>query len=130
MSWINYYLDNAIYEDGGRGPVKYDCWGLVREVRYKHLGLRKLPLYGQLRNDDPRSFTRAYKRESMKLRECEPEHGAIAAVIVGKTCMHVAVVLQLEGVLWVLEINPEKSARKIKLHLWLREHVKVTFHND
>lgn len=130
MTWINHYLQNAVYVDGGRGPLQYDCWGLVREARDKHLGLSLLPVYGELRNTDPRSFTKAYRTESGKLRECQAEHGAIAAVMVGEICVHVALVLDTEGELFILEINPEKSARKVRLTTWLRDHVRVTFHND
>lgn len=130
MSWINHYLENAVYVDGGRGPTEYDCWGLVREARDQHLGLSKLPVYGELRNTNPRSFTLAYRTESSKLRPCMPEHGAIAAVMIGKVCIHVALVLDIDGELFILEINPEKSARKLRLSLWLRDHVRVTFHND
>jgi len=130
MSWINDYLDNAVYVDGGRGPVGYDCWGLVREVRTLHLGRQQLPAYGELRNDNPRAFTKAYRAESAKLKECAAQHGAIAAVMIGNTCAHVAVVLELYGELWILEINPEKGARKLRLETWQRDHVQVTFHDD
>lgn len=130
MKWVNEYLDSAVYVDGGRGPIGYDCWGLVREARTKHLGFRELPPYAELRNDNPRLFTKAYRAEAMQLRECAPEHGAIAAVMIGEICTHVAVVLQQRDELWVLEINPQKSARYLRLHTWLNDHVKVTFHND
>lgn len=130
MSWINEYLDRAIYVDGGRGPVEYDCWGLVREARALHMGLSLLPVYGQLRNDNPRQFTKAYRAESAKLRECKPEHGAIAAVMIGDVCTHVALVFESAGELWILEINPEKSARTLRLNAWLCDHLRVTFHND
>lgn len=130
MNWLNYYLEVAEYVDGGRGPVGYDCWGLVREIRAKHLGLSELPMYGSLRNDDPRGFTKAYRRESNNLRECAPEHGAIAAVMIGGICTHVAVVLEGDDGLHVLEINPGKSARVVRLSSWLKDHVRVTFHND
>lgn len=130
MNWINHYLTEAVYVDGGRGPIEFDCWGLVREVRAKHLGMAELPAYGDLRNDKPRLFTQAYRAESAKMRVCEPEHGAIAAVMIGEICTHVAVVLDLGGELFVLEINPEKSARRVRLCEWLRSHGRVTFHTD
>lgn len=130
MNWIDDYLDRAVYVDGGRGPVAYDCWGLVREARAKHMGFAELPLYARLRNDNPRGFTRAYLKECAHLRECAPEHGAIAAVMVGKICNHVAVVIEDCGELWILEINPDKSARKLRLGLWMNDHLRVTFHND
>lgn len=130
MSWVDHYLDAAVYVDGGRGPVEYDCWGLVREVRSKHMGLSELPVYGELRNDSHRLFTKAYRAESAKLKECQAQHGAIAAVMIGEVCVHVAVVIESGGELWILEINPEKSARFLRLNTWLRDHVRVTFHND
>lgn len=130
MSWINDYLERAVYVDGGRGPVEYDCWGLVREARAKHMGLSELPVYGELRNDSPRLFTRAYRREARKLRECQAEHGAIAAVMIGEVCVHVAVVIELAGELWILEINPQRGPRKMRLALWLQEQPRATFHND
>lgn len=130
MSWINDYLSNAVYVDGGRGPIEYDCWGLVREVRAKHMGLSELPVYGELRNDSPRLFTKAYRAEAAKLKECQPEHGAIAAVMIGEVCTHVAVVIESAGDLWILEVNPEKGARRLRLAAWLQDHTRVTFHND
>lgn len=130
MSWINHYLEHAEYVDGGRGPVEYDCWGLVREVRSKHLGLSELPVYGELRNDSPRLFTRAYRREACKLRECQAEHGAIAAVMIGEVCTHVAVVLESASELWILEINPKKGPRRMRLAAWLKDQPRVTYHND
>lgn len=130
MSWINDYLERAVYVDGGRGPIEYDCWGLVREARAKHLGLSELPVYGELRNTGPREFTKAYQREACKLRECPAEHGAIAAVMIGKICTHVAVVIESAGDLWILEINPEKGPRRMRLAAWLQDQPRVTFHND
>lgn len=130
MNWTNHYLANATYVDGGRGPTNYDCWGLVREVRAVHLGLSELPVYGELRNDSPRLFTKAYRCEASKLRECLPEHGAIAAVMIGSICTHVAVVIEDGGELWILEINPDKGARRMRLSLWLQDQPRVTFHND
>ncbi|MNQ58060.1 hypothetical protein D3C85_722490 [compost metagenome] len=129
MEWINRYLC-CQYVDGGRGPDVYDCWGLVRHVRHTELGMRELPSYGDLRNTSPRDFTRAYRTESALMEECEPEHGAIAAVMVGQVCVHVAVVIEYHGVLLILEINPTRGPRKMPLLRWQRDHLRVTYHRD
>lgn len=126
---MNRYLE-TVYRDGGRGPEAFDCWGLVRHVRHVELGLKLLPEYGSLRNTSPRDFTRAYRDESSMLRECGPEHGAIAAVLVGTICTHVALVLLVDGQFKILEINPTRGARMLPLAKWLRDHNRVTFHND
>lgn len=126
---INQYLE-CTYLDGGRGPHQYDCWGLVRAVRHELLGLALLPAYGNLRNTSPRDFTRAYRTESSLMEQCQPEHGAIAAVLIGSVCVHVAVVLEHRGRLRILEINPTRGARFMPLNEWLRDHNCVTYHRD
>lgn len=129
MEFVNKYL-GCSYEDGARGPDKYDCWGLVRLVRHAELGKRLLAEYGSLRNTDPREFTRAYEEESSCMERCEPEHGAIAAVMIGRICTHVALVIDSPDGLRILEINPARGPRCLPLHKWLRDHSTVTFHRD
>lgn len=129
MQWVNQYLE-CTYVDGGRGPAVYDCWGLVRHVRHHELGLRLLPKYGSLRNTNPRQFTRAYRKESSMMQPCEPEPGAIAAVMVGNICAHVALVIDSPDGLKVLEINPTRGPRCLLLDKWRRDHLTVTYHRD
>lgn len=129
MDWITQYLTKR-YKDGGRGPDFYDCWGLVREARYRHCGMNLLPEFGDLRNTDPRAFTKAYSTEAAAMQQYEPEHGAIAAVLHGRVCVHVALVLEVCGRLHVLEINPTRGARFLTLAQWQRDHLHVTFHRD
>lgn len=129
MEWVNKYL-SCTYEDGSRGPDNYDCWGLVRHARHFELGKRLLAEYGSLRNTDPKEFTRAYEAEKSFMEPCEPEHGAIASVLMGRICVHVALVVETADGLRILEINPIRGARWIPLHKWLRDHTTVTFHRD
>lgn len=130
MEWVNRYL-KARYIDGARGPKAYDCWGLVREARHRYCGMRLLPEFGSLRNTEPRAFTKAYNDESNGMQTCDPEHGAIAAVMHGKVCVHVALVVRWgSGQLWILEINPVRGPRFIPLNKWQRDHNTVTFHRD
>ena len=129
MDWINKYL-TCRYVDGGRTDSEMDCWQMVRTVRHRELGMKLLPSYGDLRNTDPRAFTKAYSTEAAAMQQCEPEHGAIAAVLHGKVCIHVALVLEVDGRLYVLEINPTRGARFLTLAQWQRDHLHVTFHRD
>ncbi|MNO71786.1 hypothetical protein D3C76_627090 [compost metagenome] len=129
MEFVNKYL-GCSYEDGARGPDRFDCWGLVRLVRHVELGKRLLAEYGALRNTDPREFTRAYEEESSCMERCEPEHGAVAAVMIGRICTHVALVIDSPDGLRILEINPARGPRCMSLNKWLRDHSTVTFHRD
>lgn len=129
MEWVTAYLSKK-YQDGGRGPDYWDCWGLVRDARARYCGKRLLPEFGSLRNTNPRAFTRAYEAEAMQMEQCTPEHGAIAAVLHGKVCVHVALVLEVSGELWILEINPVRGPRYMRLTQWQRDHLTVTYHRD
>ena len=129
MIWINHYLA-ATYEDGARGPDKYDCYGVAREVRHLHCGKRLLPSFGAIRNTQPKEFTRAYQQESENMEECAPEHGAIAAVFRGPLCIHVAVIIELENGLHALEINPKKGARLMRVSDFESQYLRVIYYRD
>jgi hypothetical protein len=129
MEWINSYL-SCRYEDGARGPEKFDCWGLVRDARHRHQGMRLLPSWGHVRNTEPKEFTRAYRNEAEHMEVCQPEPGAIAAVMRGHICVHVALVVGTRGQLKILEINPYRGARCMLLHRWARENFSVIYYRD
>lgn len=131
MNWINSYTLSVKYVDGGRGPVEFDCWGLVREVRHKHCGKALLPSWGHIRNTSPKEFTRAYAEESAKMEECQPEHGAVAAVFINTLCVHVGVVIEVApGDLWALEINPSKSVSFHRVLDFQAQYMKVIYYRD
>ena len=126
--WVNRYLA-ARYEDGARGPDRFDCWGLVRDARHA-LGFRLLPSWGHVRNTQPAEFTAACNREAQAMELCEPEHGAIAAVFRGRCCIHVALVAEIDGTLRALDINPAKGARLQGLPDFERQYFTVRYYRD
>lgn len=129
MEWLSEY-QRCTYEDGARGPDKFDCWGLVREVRHKWLGCRLLPSFGHVRNTMPREFTKAYELESATMRECPPEVGAIAAVFRGRICVHVAVIVEIEGALAALEIRAKSGVRWWRISEFERINPQVKYYAD
>lgn len=50
MSWWSPYIGKP-FEDGGRGPEAYDCWGLVAAVYRDVFGI-ELPSYGEISASD------------------------------------------------------------------------------
>ncbi|ANF26043.1 hypothetical protein [Stutzerimonas stutzeri] len=127
---IEKYL-NATYEDGARGPARYDCWGLVRAVRHELLGLPLLPSFGAVRNTMPAAFTRAYEEQAALMEECQPEPGAIAAVFRGRIVIHVAVIIEVDGALAVLEIrNDRTSARWLRIPDFESRYLRVIYYRD
>jgi len=127
---LSKYL-SATYEDGARGPDRYDCWGLVRAVRHELLGLPLLPSFGAVRNTMPAAFTRAYEEQAALMEECQPEPGAIAAVFRGRIVIHVAVVIEVDGGLAVLEIrNDRTSARWLRIPDFESRYLRVIYYRD
>lgn len=130
MNWINRYILETRYVDGGRGPVEYDCWGLVREARHLHCGMRLLPSWGEIRNTEPKAFTKAYIREARDMVECGHEHGAIAAAMDGKICIHVGLALVVSGRKMVLEINPGGGAKLVRMLDFETAYKGVIYYRD
>ncbi len=56
-SWWARYV-GLPFEDGGRGPESFDCWGLVRQVYAFELGI-DLPSYGEISARDLGRIARA-----------------------------------------------------------------------
>jgi cell wall-associated NlpC family hydrolase len=129
VEWVNRYL-YSVYEDGARGPDKFDCFGLVRHVRHFELGQRLLPSFGSLRPKMPRETSQAYGEAVEYWEPCEPEHGAIACVFSGRICFHVAVVLLLPDGLRVLETNAKRGPQCIALARWLKDYPNVIYYRD
>lgn len=50
MTWWAKYV-GLPFQDGGRGPAAYDCWGLLRAVYADCLGV-DLPCYGEISAHD------------------------------------------------------------------------------
>jgi len=96
----------APYREGARGPMAFDCWGLVIDARHRLFGLPLLPSLGAVGKNKLRENTAAYHDLRLGMEACDPEPGAIAAVLRGLLCLHVGVVVESEGRLKVLDTNP------------------------
>lgn len=129
MSWVNHYLA-ATYEDGARGPDRYDCFGLVREVLHDRCGWRLMPEFGSLRHDSPKKMTEACRDTVAGMTICEPAHGVLACCFRGVLMLHVAVIIELDGSLAALEINPKQGARWSRIADFERQHNKVIYYRD
>ena len=105
MSSLSKY-QSAPYRDGARGPLAFDCYGLVIAVRHEVFGLPLLPSLGGVGRAKLRANTIAYRELKAGMDECQPEPGAIAAAFRGDFLEHVGVVVDLDGQLKVLDTNP------------------------
>ena len=133
-AWVHKYLE-CEYKDGARGEevdgvVYHDCWSLVRHVIHHELGGRLMPSWGYVRSNMSKEFTKAYRAESESMEQCAPEVGAIAAVFRGSLMVHVGVVLQIDGRLAVLDINPKARCRWRTICDFEAPYAKVIYYRD
>jgi len=127
---IDRYLQTR-YTDGGRGPDTFDCWGLVRHARHTMFGKSLLPSYDNIHPSDKPSLTAACAEvRGTAFREVTAAPGAIAAAWIGKLCMHVGLVVEADGMLWVLETNKKTGPVITRLRRFESRYTKVIYHDD
>lgn len=122
-------MGTAIYHDGGRGPVLFDCWGWVRYIRHHLYGQSLLSSWGQVRVDDLKNATRAWNEELVDLDEGPPQESAIATVYRGLLMVHVGIVISVDGMLMVSDITPN-GARLLPLYDFESQYLRVAYYHD
>lgn len=126
---IEQYL-SCRHEFGGRGPAAFDCWGQVRDVRANVFGWEWLPSFGAIEDGDKRGLTKAVLAERAHFREVLSVPGAIATVWRGRLCIHVAIVVEADNRLGVLETNPSTGPRWQSVADFERHYNKVIYYHD
>lgn len=117
------------YIDYGRDVRGCDCWGLVRLVRHQLRG-DWLPAFGRVCPDDKRQITQNAATLFAPMREqIQPRPGALAAVWRGRLCLHMGIVILVEGVLAVLETNRATGVRWFRIGDYNAMHQRVTYHD-
>lgn len=128
MNALKPYFE-ARYESGGRGPEVYDCWGLVRAVRHEVFGLPLLPSWGSIHADDKRSLTEACLQEAKAFRAGPPQVASIATIWRGALCIHVAIVVEINGRLAALETGRSIGTRWMYLPDFEAQFLKVVYYS-
>ncbi|HGO5393649.1 TPA: nitrite transporter [Klebsiella michiganensis] len=116
---------SAVWQKGGRAFPKIDCYGLVLEIR-RDIGLIDWPEFTGVTKDN-RGLDDATKRFNHKLTRCQPEAGAVVECFTGSIVTHLAVVVEMDGGLFVAECNPKSNVTFMVLEQFKRRFVKVEF---
>ncbi len=118
------------YRDYGRDARGADCWGLVRLVRHQIRG-DWLPAFGDVCPNDKRHITlSATALFAPMCEQADPKPGALAAVWRGRLCLHMGIVIAVEGVLAVLETNRATGVRWMRMSDYNARHQRVTYHDN
>lgn len=127
---IQHYLKTA-YRRYGRGPEVFDCWGLVRDARVRLFGKPLLASYGEIGGQMAREMTEAVNQTIHKhLKPCRPQPGAMAMGWRGRLCIHVGIVVEVDGRNWVLETDSGTGPVLTKIREFESRFLKVTYYDD
>ena len=94
-------------------------------------GLPLLPLYGGISADDKRALSKAAKETiSEHLKECGLQLGAIAACYRVSLCVHVGIVVDVDGKLCIAEIGAKTGFRIQSVERFEASYTKVRYYID
>lgn len=128
---LDRYLQTR-YVRGGRGPVDYDCWGLCRLARTELFGRPLLPLLSDTRPGDVRGITRAVADVTALhgLVQVSARPGAIAAAWCASLCVHVGLVVLVDGRLRILETDDPGGPCLTAINKFQARFTRVLFYDD
>ena len=113
------------YLEGGREYPFYDCYGIVIAAR-EYLKLSPLPPYSEIRKG--KGMDDAVSAEIPNYKPCDAQPGAIAVCWHGPMARHIGIVVELDGILRVLEINPRKNTTLSTLQVFERRFRRVEYY--
>lgn len=119
------------YVKSGRSMDGLDCWGLTLAIRAE-LGAPDLESAPEVNRDGPQGMQRLYQRLTggPLVQDCDVKPGMIAAVFRASVLVHVAVALEIDGRIALLETNPSSGVRWMYLDRFLHTYYKVAFYRD
>lgn len=123
-------LLNVQYVDNGRLPSGSDCYGLTRLARVYLFGKTWMPEHGDIDGADKRAMTGRIIDQAKSYREIPASPGAIAICYRGKICTHIAIVVDIDGRLMILETNEETGTRLVPIRKFEKGFLKVVYYDD
>lgn len=120
------------YAKFGRGPDDVDCWGMVRLARVELFGLDWLPSHAQVDPADKAGLTQAASqvREQGGFAEVAPRPGAIATAWRASLCVHVGIVVESDGRLWILETDEGAGPTLTRINKFQTRYTRVVFYDN
>ena len=120
------------YVRGGRGPSGYDCWGILRDARRELFGRPELPMLRDAKPGDLRSITRAVESVSQMegFRPVDYRPGAIATAWMASLCVHVGLVVEVDGRILILETDEPTGPCLTAINRFQSRFTRVVFYDD
>lgn len=126
-------LMRSRYVEGGRGPEEFDCWGLTRTGRTELFGLPLLPMCADAVPGNIPAITRSVHAVASKHGmhpDVDPAPGMIATGWHGRLCVHVGLVVRLDGLLYILETDKSTGPTCTRMRAFEGRYSKVVYYAD
>lgn len=122
---------NTRYVEGGRGPDEFDCYGLVRAVRHEVFHFPLLPSHSEVVPSDKDAMTAVCQQiiDCTDLQECTVQEAAIASAWAGRRCVHVGIVVQADGRLWILETDEPTGPCLTPVRVFENRYTRVKYYD-
>lgn len=122
---------NTRYVAGGRGPHEYDCYGLVRAVRNEVFNFLLLPSHSEVNPVDKEAMTAVCQDilDCTDLKEIPITEAAIATAWAGRRCVHVGIVVQADGRLWILETDEPSGPCLTPVRVFENRYTRVKYYD-
>lgn len=120
------------YVKFGRSLPDLDCWGLVRLARVELFNRELLPSYVEIDPQDKRELTTATLNVQAvgEFKEVPLTVGAIATAWRGRLCVHVGIVVECDGRLWVLETDEATGPALTRPQLFESRYTQVIYYDN
>jgi hypothetical protein len=132
LNSLSWYRNNAKYHPLAASlPPLFNCWSLVVDMRVNLFGFPLLPLHGGIHADDKRELSKAAKSTiDSHLIESKIQIGAIAAAYRASLCVHVGIVIEIDGKPHIAEIGSKTGFRIISVERFEASYTKVRYYID
>ena len=132
LNSLSWYHNNAKYHPLAASlPPLFNCWSLVVDMRVNLFGLPLLPLHGGIHAGDKRELSKAASLTiDSHLVESKIQIGAIAACYRVSLCVHVGIVVEVDGRLCIAEIGAKTGFRIISIERFEAAYTKVRYYID
>lgn len=128
---LNDFLQTRYVKYGRRGD-ELDCWGLVRLARVKLFDRGWLPSYVDIDPADKAGLTVAAGavRDQRGFVEVGLQPGAIATAWRARMCVHVGIVVEADGRMWVLETDEGSGPKLTRQGAFENRYTKVIYYDN
>lgn len=114
----------------GRDYPNFDCWGLARDARANLFGGRELPAFADIAPSQKKALTKATQEIVLSgfVKESTPVAGALATAWLGGLCVHIGIVVTVDGRMWVLDTEDGHGGRLNTIEAFAKPFQKVIYY--